>query len=75
MSACSRFPSKRESPAVELGADELISRLEWVLRDRPRALRNARRRYADFCRHEYQHLKQAGRRRSGHIHRLVRKAA
>jgi hypothetical protein len=43
-----RFPSRRQIRAVELGADELMAQLEWVLRDRPRALRNAQRRYQSF---------------------------
>jgi len=43
------WPSKRETRAVELGSDELQQRVEWELRHRPRALRNARRRYAAFC--------------------------
>lgn len=35
--------------ALKRGSDELQSRLEWILRERPRALANARRRYVDFC--------------------------
>jgi hypothetical protein len=44
-----RFPTDRQLRALELGADELHNRLEWSLRDRPRALRNARLRYRQFC--------------------------
>jgi len=39
----------RIEAALKRGVDELESRLEWVLRERPRALANARRRYQDFC--------------------------
>jgi hypothetical protein len=38
-----RFPSRRQ-----IRADELMAQLEWDLRDRPCALRNARRRYQSF---------------------------
>jgi hypothetical protein len=41
-------PTTRER-ALELGADELHARCEWVLRDRPRALRNLRRQYRGMC--------------------------
>jgi len=34
---------------VELGADELMARVEWELRDQPDALRKQRRKYIDFC--------------------------
>ena len=44
-----RFSSPRQLRAVELGADELIARLEWELRNHPRALRNLRRAYRRFC--------------------------
>lgn len=44
-----RFPTVRQVRAIDLGADELHARLEWQLRNRPKALRNARRRYASFC--------------------------
>jgi hypothetical protein len=44
-----RFPTLRQERAVSLGADELQQRIEWVLRSRPRALNNARRRYRAFC--------------------------
>jgi len=44
-----RFPSRREVRAVELGADEVQNLLEWLLRDRSRALAQARLRYRQFC--------------------------
>lgn len=44
-----QFPSALQIRALELGADELMGRLEWILRDRPRALCNARMRYQCFC--------------------------
>jgi len=56
-----RVPSSREFRAVELGADELMSRLEWVLRDRPRALRNVRNQYRRFCCQLYVRLQRAER--------------
>jgi len=44
-----RFPTPRELRAVELGADELMARLEWELRCRPRTLQSVRARYRRFC--------------------------
>ena len=44
-----RFPSARQTRAVGLGVNELHARLEFVLRDRPIALRNARTRYFRTC--------------------------
>ncbi len=41
--------SRQEIRAVELGADELIARAEWIFRSRPRALRNLRRANRHFC--------------------------
>jgi hypothetical protein len=43
------FLTRRQQRAVELGADKLHELLEWVLRNRPRALRNARLRYHRYC--------------------------
>ena len=43
------FPTRREQRALELGADELHGRLEWLLRERPRALRGIRENYKKFC--------------------------
>jgi hypothetical protein len=44
-----RFPSRRESRALEIGCDELMNRVGYVLRRRPRALRNIRQAYTRFC--------------------------
>jgi hypothetical protein len=49
VSTAKRFPTPRQQRALDIGADELHSRIEWVLRNRPQALRNARRRYQEFC--------------------------
>lgn len=35
--------------ALNIGADELYACLEWTLRDRPRSLGAAKRRYRQFC--------------------------
>jgi hypothetical protein len=43
------FPSSQEIRAVEIGADELVSRAEWALRRHPRTLRNVRRAYLRLC--------------------------
>lgn len=52
-----KFPSASERKAVAIGVDELHGRLEWLLRDRPRALRGARERYRQFCADLYRQLK------------------
>ena len=39
----------RTELALKRGADELQSRLEYLLRDRPRALKFARQRYVNFA--------------------------
>ena len=39
----------RREAALKRGVDELQTRLEWALRQRPRALANARREYVGFC--------------------------
>jgi hypothetical protein len=44
-----RFPSRRHLRAVEIGADELMARVEWEFRQRPHALRNVRTQYRRFC--------------------------
>ncbi len=49
--------------ALKRGADELHSRLEWVLRERPRALANARREYVEFCLRLYRRIERAARER------------
>lgn len=60
------YKHRRESRAVELGPVELMALLEWELSmglygDRPRALRNVRQRYVDFCRQLYRRLQEARR--------------
>src|SRR5579872_1339361 len=47
--ASHRFPPVREKRTSKLSADELISSLEWFLRNRPRSLRVVRNRYHKFC--------------------------
>ncbi len=39
----------RTESALKRGVDELQSRLEYVLRNRPRALKFARKRYVEFA--------------------------
>jgi hypothetical protein len=41
--------AERLEAALKRGADELQARLEWELRNRPRALKNARQQYQSFC--------------------------
>ena len=43
------FPSPQKIRAVEIGADELVSRAEWALRHHPRTLRNVRRAHVRLC--------------------------
>jgi len=45
--------------ALKRGADELQSRLEWALRNRPRALENSRREYVEFCLRLYLKIQRA----------------
>ena len=52
---------QRKDRAVELGPVELIALVEWELRDRPRALGNARREYIAFCHRLYRRLTRARR--------------
>lgn len=47
--ATTRRPSAAREAALKRGADELHARLEWALRQHPRALATARREYTDFC--------------------------
>jgi hypothetical protein len=54
-----RFPSPAEQRAVELGAAELITLVEWQFRNSPRALRNVRTKYRQFCVALYGCLKRA----------------
>jgi hypothetical protein len=57
--------SRREMAALEAalkrGVDELQTRLEYLLRNRPRALDNARRRYRRFCLRAYRAIGGAAR--------------
>ena len=54
--------TEREA-ALKRGADELQDRLEWVLRDRPRALAVARREYVAFCLRLYGKVERAVKRK------------
>jgi hypothetical protein len=56
-----KFPTKRQSRAVELGANELHTLLEWKLRNCPRALLAARRRYQKFCFDTLSRIERIGR--------------
>ena len=47
--------------ALKRGADELEARLEWFLRERPRALTTANRKYQEFCFRLYSAIKRAVR--------------
>jgi hypothetical protein len=49
----------RREAALNRGADELQARLEWVLRERRRALGNARREYVALCLRQYRKLERA----------------
>ena len=51
----------RRAAALKRGADELESRLEWVFRERPRALANSRREYVAFCLRLYRKIERATR--------------
>ena len=55
-----RVDTRREA-ALKRGADELQDRLTWLLRNRPRALCFANRRYSDFCLLLYRYIEQAAR--------------
>lgn len=55
--------AERLEAALKRGADELQARLEWLLRNRPRALKNARRRYVAICLALYTDIERAARRR------------
>lgn len=51
----------RSEAALKRGVDELQNRLEWVLRNRPRALVNARAEYRAFCLRLYNKIQRATR--------------
>lgn len=55
-----RAANKTEA-ALKRGCDELQSRLEWILRERPRALANARRSYSNFCLWLYGRIERAAK--------------
>ena len=62
-----RFPTRHEARAIELGADELHARLEWELRERPRALKNERRRYRAFCLTTFSQLERIAQSTGGRV--------
>jgi len=47
--------------ALERGADELMNLVEWTLRDRPRALANAKAIYVRCCLDLYRRIARSGR--------------
>jgi hypothetical protein len=47
--------------ALKRGVDELEGRLEWMLRERPRALKTAKRKYREFRFRLYGAIERAGR--------------
>lgn len=49
MSIARRFPTPRQQRAEEIGPDELLTRLEWAFRDKPRALRAIRDQNRMYC--------------------------
>ena len=49
----------RREAALKSGVDELQTRLEWVLRNRPSALANSRREYVAFCLRVYGKIERA----------------
>ncbi len=49
ISAQRKIETERVRRAVEIGPDELMNHLEYQLQHRPRALKNARSRYKQFC--------------------------
>jgi hypothetical protein len=53
--------AKAREAALKRGVDELEARLEWLLRERPRALANARRKYLDFCLWLYARIERAAK--------------
>jgi hypothetical protein len=52
-------PGERTEAALKRGVDELQTRLEYALRDRPRALRFARERYVKFALALYRAIERA----------------
>jgi hypothetical protein len=54
-------PVKKTEVALKRGCDDLQSLLEWSLRERPRALANARRRYKNSCVSLYRLIERAAK--------------
>lgn len=52
-----------EKRAVELGADELMDRATWVLRDDPKAILRLSRRYISFCMDALSEMGESARKR------------
>lgn len=57
----SEMASSAREVALEYGADELMNRAEYILRDKPRALARVKRAYCDFCSLAYRVIERAGR--------------
>jgi hypothetical protein len=55
--------SDREERAIQLGSVELMTLLEWELKDRPGALRNVRTKYQQHCVELFQRLEKSRWRR------------
>ena len=51
----------RTEQALKRGVDDLQNRLEYLLRDRPRALKFAQQRYVRFCLTIYSAIERATR--------------
>jgi hypothetical protein len=53
--------SDARNGALKRGVDELQTRLEWILRNRSRALKFAQRRYMQFARKLYRAIEETNR--------------
>lgn len=53
--------AERMDAALKRGADELMNRAEYALRERPRALEAARRAYRDLCMRLYRAIERAAK--------------
>lgn len=51
----------KDEAALKRGVDDLQNRLEWVLRNRPRALINAQAEYRAFCLRVYNKIQRVTR--------------
>lgn len=58
------FPTPGQVRAPEIGCDELIARLEWELRSRPKRLETVRQAYTVFCARLLETLEKVRRRNS-----------